>query len=273
MDPYRFDGKRVLVLGGASGMGNAAARLGAELGGEVTILDVREPLVDVGEFRTIDLRSRQSIDDTLAGLAGTFDAVLCCSGIADGPDLPKVNFIGQRHLVERAIERGLVGRGGAIAMISSIGGISWPDNLDTVLDFLATPDFERAETWMAAHPELAHYGFAKQAVIVYCAQRARSLVDAGIRINCTAPGPTHTPLMAANPGWEAFDDAFEQAMGRRGSTPEEQAWPLLFLVSDAASFVSGTCLVVDLGFTDGGRVGAVESPMLGVLLPKPAVTG
>jgi NAD(P)-dependent dehydrogenase (short-subunit alcohol dehydrogenase family) len=55
-------------------------------------------------------------------------------------------------------------------------------------------------------------------------------------------------------------------MDHPGSEPEEQAYPLVFLVSDAASFINGHCLVVDLGFTAGGTVGAVESPFLSMLL-------
>lgn len=271
MNPFGFEGKQVVVVGGASGMGNAAARLAGELGGTVTILDVQPPLVEVGDYHHMDLRDPASIDGVLGQLGGPIHVLLSCAGVADGGTaLMQVNFIGQRHLIERCLEQGLVPQGGAIATISSIGGLNWPDQLSKVLKFLDTPDFESATRWISEHQELAHYGFSKQAMNVYCARRAPALVQAGIRINCIAPGPTRTPLMDANPGWGAFDQAFEQAMGHPGATPEEQAYPLLFLASTAASHVSGTCLVVDLGFTEGGMVGAVESPLLAALLPNTA---
>jgi hypothetical protein len=57
-------------------------------------------------------------------------------------------------------------------------------------------------------------------------------------------------------------------MDHPGSEPEEQAYPLVFLVSDAASFISGHCLVADLGFTAGGSAGVVESPFLPLLLEE-----
>ncbi len=89
-----------------------------------------------------------------------------------------------------------------------------------------------------------------------------------IRINCIAPGPTLTPLMEANEGWQMFEQTFAAAMDHPGATPDEQAYPLLFLVSDAANHISGICLTVDLGFVSGGMVGVVESPLLPALLPQ-----
>ncbi len=238
------------------------------LGGDVTVLDIADPVVDVGAFLRLDLSDRSSIDSALGRLDAPYHALVSCAGVAGGPLLPRVNFIGQRYLIETAIDTGLLPSGGAVGMIASIGGISWTDNLDVVLEVLDTPDFESASDWIDEHPDLAHYGFSKQAMIVYCARRAPALVQRGIRINCIAPGPTKTPLMDANEGWLGFEQAFAAAMGHPGASPEEQAYPLLFLVSDAASHVSGTCLVVDLGFTSGGLVGSVESPLFASLLPK-----
>lgn len=274
MDLFGFSGKAVLVVGGASGMGEAAARLAAGMDADVTVMDVKEPLSDNGRFIPLDLRDESSIDAAIAAAIGPFDAILSCAGVADGtPGLPQVNFIGQRHLVESALDQGLVNDGGAIAMIASIGGISWTDDIPTVLDFLDTPDVAAASAWIDAHPGTDTYTFSKRAMIAYCARRAPALVARRIRINCIAPGPTKTPLMAANQGWEGFEQLFAAAMGHPGATPEEQAGPLLFLASDAARHVSGTCLVVDLGFTSGGLVGAVESPILPGLLPHVGAAG
>jgi NAD(P)-dependent dehydrogenase (short-subunit alcohol dehydrogenase family) len=269
VDRFRYDGKRVLVVGGASGMGEAAARLVKELGGAATVMDVKEPTDPQDTFIAVDLRDRASIDTALERVRGPLNALLSCAGVADGaPGLPQVNFIGQRHLIESALGRGLLPAGAAIAMISSIGGAAWQQNLDVIREFLDTPDFDTASKWIETHPERATYTFTKEAMIAYCATRAPALIRHGIRINCIAPGPTMTPLMAAHDIWQGFEAGFREAMGKAGATPEEQAYPLVFLASDAASFVSGTCLVVDAGFIEGGTVGAVDSPILQALLPQ-----
>jgi len=267
IDKFRFDGKQTVVVGGASGMGLAAAMLLEELGAKVAIADVKQPLAEVGTYVPLDLRDRSVIDAFVADLDAPVHALLSCAGVADGtPGLPQINFIGQRHLVEGMLDRDVMPAGGAIGMISSIGGMAWHKHLDVVGEFLDNTDFDAASAWMDAHPEHAHYAFTKQAMIAYCARRGAALVHRGIRINCIAPGPTMTPLMQTSEGWLGFEEAFRTAMDHPGSEPEEQAYPLVFLVSDAASFISGTCLVADLGFTAGGTAGTVDSPFLPLLL-------
>jgi NAD(P)-dependent dehydrogenase (short-subunit alcohol dehydrogenase family) len=267
IEKFRFDGKQALVVGGASGMGLAAATLLRELGATVTIADVKEPLAEVGAYVPLDLRDQAAIDGFVEGLTAPVHVILSCAGVADGtPGLPQINFIGQRRLIEAALDRDLLPPGGAIGMIASIGGIAWAKHLDVVGDFLDAPDFDAASKWMEAHPEDAHYAFTKQAMIAYCAREAPALARRRLRINCIAPGPTMTPLMQSGEGWLDFEAQFRAAMDHPGSQPEEQAYPLVFLVSDAASFVNGHCLVADLGFTAGGTAGVVESPVLPFML-------
>lgn len=86
---------------------------------------------------------------------------------------------------------------------------------------------------------------------------ARELAPS-IRVNCTSPGPTDTPMM---PSFEAymgkeFMDAFPKPLGRN-STPEEQAHVLVFLNSDAASYLTGANVAVDGGFTAGMTTGTL----------------
>jgi NAD(P)-dependent dehydrogenase (short-subunit alcohol dehydrogenase family) len=267
IERFRFDGKTALVVGGASGMGLAAATLLGELGAKVTVADVKEPLAAVGAYTPLDLRDRRAIDGFVGDLTAPVHVLLSCAGVADGtPGLPQINFIGQRHLIESTVDRDLLPPGAAIGMIASIGGLAWHKHLDVVGDFLDCSDFDSASSWVESHPEHAHYAFTKQAMIAYCARRAPALARRQLRINCIAPGPTMTPLMDASEGWLDFEAAFRAAMDHPGSQPEEQAYPLVFLVSDAASFVNGHCLVADLGFTSGGTAGAVDSPMLPLML-------
>lgn len=89
--------------------------------------------------------------------------------------------------------------------------------------------------------------------------QAPQLIKRGIRINCTLPGPTQTPMMTH---FEAATDdkvlqAFIQPINRR-STPAEQAAPLVFLNSDAASYMNGLAVPVDGGFMAGMTTGQVD---------------
>lgn len=273
IEKFRFDRKRALVVGGASGMGAAAATLLAELGAEVVVADVKEVAFPVAKALRLDLRDRSSIDSMLDAAGGPFHALLSCSGVSDeiasGMDVMKVNFIGQRYLIECAIERGLLPPGSAIGAIASIGGLGWDRNLTTVLEFLACNDEASAVRWLEAHPDMANYSFSKQALIVFCKRKAPELLRKGIRINAIAPGPTRTPLMAASQSWGMFAGGeFERVMQHPASTAEEQAYPLVFLVSEAAGHVSGQALCVDAGYTGGGETGAIESALVNRLIPR-----
>ena len=73
------------------------------------------------------------------------------------------------------------------------------------------------------------------------------------RINAILPGPTDTPLARANADtWLGFGTDYRADAGIEASTPEEQGYPLVFLCSDAASYVNGQTLAVDGGFDAAG---------------------
>src|SRR4029078_5198299 len=93
----------------------------------------------------LDLRDKASIDTALDECGGPIDALFSCAGAADGaPGIDNINFIGHRHLIDRAIEKGYLGRGGAIAMISSTAGLGWRNFMDDVQEDLAHDQSEDA---------------------------------------------------------------------------------------------------------------------------------
>ena len=106
----------------------------------------------------------------------------------------KVNFIGQRYLIERCIDDGLMPPGSAVGIISSGAGLGWERNLPVILELLDTPDFPTAAGWCEAHADLCQYPFSKQVVIAYCARRAFTYLKKAIRINALCPTSTDTPL-------------------------------------------------------------------------------
>jgi len=124
-----YENKRVIVSGCFSGMGEATARLLMELGAEVHGIDFREALHYRASFNYVDLRDPASIDNAIAAIGGKVDALFNCAGLpqtAAALDVMKVNYAGTRRVTERVIP--LMKEGGAIASISSAGGLGWRHN-------------------------------------------------------------------------------------------------------------------------------------------------
>ena len=259
-EAFRYDGKRVLVVGGATGMGAAAAQTVAALGGEVVVMDHATVEYPVDEAVKVDLRDRADIDAALDQVGGPVHAVFNAAGVADGtPGIMTINFIAHRHVVERLVAAGSLGRGGAVCMISSVAGLGWEGQLPTLVDFLATPDFAAADAWVRAHDGTDSYTFSKQAMNCYVARQAYPLMTRGIRINAICPGPTDTPLARANADvWLAFAQDYRDATGTPHLTPDQMGDTMAFLNSDAASGISGVNLLVDTGHMMSSLTGSYE---------------
>jgi NAD(P)-dependent dehydrogenase (short-subunit alcohol dehydrogenase family) len=122
-----------------------------------------------------------------------------------------------------------------------------------------------ARAWCVEHESLvgAANGPSKVALAIWTAYACRELGARGIRINCTMPGPTETPML---PDFkrklrEGFWDEYPIPLGRF-QTPAEQASALVFLNSDAAAAITGTALLTDGGTVSAASVGQVTLPSL-----------
>jgi NAD(P)-dependent dehydrogenase (short-subunit alcohol dehydrogenase family) len=260
VDRLRYDGKRALVVGGATGMGAAAAKSAAELGAEVIVLDYAPVKYDVAKAISVDLRDPASIDAALEQIDGPVHALFSAAGIADGTvDLMKINFMGHRYLIERLLAKNQLPSGSAICFISSVAGMGWENDLDLLLEFLGTPDFAAAEEWVKTHESegIIHYGFSKKVVNAYVATQGIHLLKKGIRINAICPGPTDTPLAQANADlWLTFAQDYRDETGSKVHTPEQMGDVMVFLNSAAAFGVNGITVLVDYGHTMASLTGA-----------------
>jgi NAD(P)-dependent dehydrogenase (short-subunit alcohol dehydrogenase family) len=263
---WDYTDKTAVVTGAASGMGAALTRLLVADGARVHAIDRNAVGAPAEASYRVDLADPSSVGEALERLPGSVDAVFNCAGlsIAADPELVlKVNYLGLRRLTEGLIPR--LAAGAAVASVASKAGQIWPAHLPALLDLIAITDPGKAETALLSTPAALEnaYGYSKAAVVVYTFGRAAELIDRGIRMNCTLPGNTDTPMfrddfMAAMP--EAMKAL--SALTRREATPEEQASVLMFLNSSAASWVNGVALVVDGGSLAGVTAGRFQPPAL-----------
>jgi NAD(P)-dependent dehydrogenase (short-subunit alcohol dehydrogenase family) len=269
-----LSGKRVLVTGAASGMGEATARILGELGTEVLTLDVKQPSVANAGFFEVDLRDPAAIEQVADAVTagGPVERLFNCAGIAQvfpPVDVMLVNFLGMRHLTETLLPK--MPNGAAIANISSGAAMSYQQNQETCMELLAITDHAEAKAWCEANPVKIRegYSFSKECIILWTMMRSMPLAEERqIRINCIAPGPTDTGMMPAivQDVGQDFMDKFPKPLLGRNATPEEQAYPLIFLNSDMASIVSGVVLWTDQAFAGGLFTGQIDfSKLLAVV--------
>ncbi|MEW6269934.1 MAG: SDR family oxidoreductase [Thermodesulfobacteriota bacterium] len=256
-DAFRYGGKRVVVVGGATGMGAAVAQLAQDAGAAVVVMDFAGVTLSGVEAIHVNLADRASIDAAVDACGGRVDALFCCAGVADGtPGIERINFVGHRHLIDRMLGKEMLRRGSAICFISSTAGLGWEPNLAQLSEVLDTPDFDAAARWFVEQGK-ADYFTTKQAICAYVAREALAFLKRGIRINAICPGPTDTPLARANRDlWLGFGTDYRAEVGLEPFTPMEQAYPLLFLCSDAAAAITGITLISDAGWLSSATTGS-----------------
>ncbi len=251
-----YQGKRVVITGAASGMGQAAAQLLVDVGAEVYALDIAPISVAVTQDIQADMKSVTDLDAAIAELPGDIYALFNCAGVPSPPisaqDAVLINFSGMRYLTDALIPR--ISEGGAIASIASTAGMGWKPKLAGVREFLALDNsLEAATNWIQAHPESCAdgYGFSKQCMIVYTMSMAKDLAAGGIRINCISPSPTDSAFMDKLKGeGQIPDEAIDLFLPSNGryATAEDMAEPLVYLNSKMARFISGINIPVDYGY-------------------------
>lgn len=261
-----YEGKRVAIVGCFSGMGEACARALVDLGAEVHGADIKKSSVDLASFTEVDLKDWSSIERAVEGIGGEIDALFNCAGLPQTfppLDVARVNFMGIRHWTESWLPR--LKRGGAIASISSLAGMSWARNMDILRQVIALEKESDLLDWFDANlaDQGDPYSFAKQLLNAWTQIMAVKLAPEGIRINATMPSPVKTPMYVEfqKIAGDAVLDAYTAPSGRF-CEPREQGNPLILLNSDAASFISGVCLPVDHGLYGGVTVGEIDMQAL-----------
>jgi NAD(P)-dependent dehydrogenase (short-subunit alcohol dehydrogenase family) len=258
-----FANKRYVVTGAASGIGNAVAEKLLAAGAEVYSLDRNKPTAPVTRHIDVDLSNPRSIDAAVEQLDGEFDGLMNVAGVpgtAPADVVVAVNTLAVRLLSEAMFER--LKPGGAVTVVSSTAGFGWPARLDVINEFLSTLSFEEGLAWFKANPQQGNaYNFSKEATTVYTMAMGLMAAQNQFRINAVLPGPVETPILAD----------FEDTMGKntldglkallgRHATPDDVAGVIVFLASDAATWINGHALVVDGGATGAVMAGVIPAP-------------
>jgi NAD(P)-dependent dehydrogenase (short-subunit alcohol dehydrogenase family) len=250
---WRYDGRRVVVTGCASGIGAHVAAQLTELGAEVVGLDLRRPGCEIKEFHEIDMADRTSIDRVVARLGDRVDSLFNVAGVSSGIGnsllVVTINFLGLRHLTDALVAT--MPPGSSIASVSSLAASGYREHQRQVAGLLDTRTMDEGIDWCKRHPDaLADGGYrlSKEAIILYTMRNAAPYGAHGIRINCTGPGVTETPILEQlrTAYGRQFLDDIPKPLGRVAE-PAEQAAVLVFLNSRAASYISGQVIWVDGG--------------------------
>jgi NAD(P)-dependent dehydrogenase (short-subunit alcohol dehydrogenase family) len=248
----RFEGRRVIVTGGARGIGRAivegflrerasvyAVDRNADglraLEVQAASEDLKTGVADLADVA----QAQRMVDDGIEALGG-LDVLVNNAGVMpDGPILDvsqgtfdsafAVNARGPFFAMQRAARRMIDHGGGVFVNIAS------------------------ANAFRVESPE-APYNASKAALVMLTRSFAHELGHLGIRANCVAPGETITPeglSSATEEDLRREREYLRRVPMRRPATPEEQAKVVLFLASDDASFVNGETIVVDGGELTG----------------------
>lgn len=245
--PFSISGRTALVTGGAKGIGRACAEALAAAGAKVIIADMDEAAGGAtaqalgGCFVRLNVTRKSEVDAVAAEITrqhGALDILVNNAGIVqNGPSedvamedwqrVIDVNLNGVFYCAQ-AFGKEMVKAGkGSIVSISSICG----------------------SVTVYPQPQAA-YNASKAAVNLLTKSLAVEWAKKGVRVNAVAPGYTATELTLAGrskPEW--FETWMRMTpMGRLGE-PKEIANAVLFLASDAASYITGTVLMVDGGYT------------------------
>lgn len=249
-----YENKTVVVTGAATGVGAALIdKLRAAQASHIIGLDIK-PCAGVDDYIPTDLSDPSAIEQAVRRLPDRVDVLVNNAGVAATQPLPVV--IGVNVLAPRALITALQNRmpaGSAVVNTASTAGGGFNDHITEIREFLDLDGWSEALAWVAAHPELTQnaYGFSKECVQVLTLVYSAPLALRGIRLNSVCPGLIDTPLITdfqASMGEPILNWMVSQSGGRK-ARPSEVADALAFLGSDAASYISGTNLLVDNGFT------------------------
>jgi len=249
VDMFRLDNRVVAIVGAGSGIGEAVARGSATQGAHVVCLDIAADAARATADRirgagaaadavAVDITDSAAVDAALERVAadrGRLDALVCTPAI-------NVRKKIQDYTDEEFDRVVRVNLKGTFNVLRAAGRIMTPRKAGSIVIFSSIRS-------QVVEPGQSVYAMTKAGVVQLVRTAAAEFGPFGVRVNAIGPGVVETPLTAqikAQPEWyQAY--ASKSVFGRWASA-EEMVGPTLFLISDAASYVTGTVLFVDGGW-------------------------
>ena len=246
-NPFTLEGKTILVTGASSGIGRAVAIECSKSGAKVIITARNEERLlethrqmENAEVQPAWIVADMQKDEDIQSLVDqlpVLDGVVCNAGISINVPIAfidrvkiqqvlDVNTVAPILLTRQLIKKKKVAKGGSIVFTSSISG----NNTVTV-----------------AHEM---YSTSKTAITGFMRNAALDLAVKGIRCNAVHPGMINTPMVHSGKySEEQLQKDMENYPLHRFGEPEEVAYAMIYLLSDAAAWVTGHSLVIDGGLT------------------------
>jgi NAD(P)-dependent dehydrogenase (short-subunit alcohol dehydrogenase family) len=235
---FRLDGRRAVVVGAGSGIGREAARALAAQGADVVCADRdvdAAAATGAGTPYALDVLDRDAVRRAASEL-GSVDVLVFTAATNVRKRL--LDYADAEF--DRVVDLNLRA---SFDLVRAFGGPMAERGRGSIIGFTSI----RAVT---VEPGQGVYAATKAGLVQLLRTAAAELGPRGVRVNAIAPGVVETPLttqIRANPAWEAAY-ASKSALGR-WAQPAELAGAVVYLASDAASFVTGSVLTVDGGWT------------------------
>ncbi len=245
INPFSIENKTILVTGAASGMGRCTAIVCAKMGATVVAVDYNaeglcstmQELEGNGHLSFVLNLADETSWESLLNEVCELDGIANCAGIAsmapfqfvsksEFDKIFDVNFFGPVLLVKSLLKKKKIKKSASIVFVSSVDGPK------------------------VVHPGNSMYSASKSALVGIARNMAIDLASKQIRVNCVLPGTTDTPLIrTANVTEEQLQENAKAFPLKRFGKPEDMAYGIIYLLSDASSFVTGIELVIDGGYT------------------------
>ncbi|KQL50778.1 short-chain dehydrogenase [Heyndrickxia shackletonii] len=244
----KLDNKVAIVTGGASGIGEASVRLFAEEGAKVVIADFSERGKQLSDelnakgydtlFIKTDVTSEEDVKHMVSETVnhyGKLDILYANAGVADDAPAHELTYEKWKRTIEINLSGVFLSDKYAIEQFLKQGNGGVIVNAGSIHSHVSLPN-------------PTAYSAAKGGVKLLTQNLCTAYAKEGIRVNAVCPGYIDTPLLTkVDPKTKEYLASLHP-QGRLGK-PEEIAKAVLFLASDDSSFVNGTSLLVDGGYT------------------------
>ncbi len=255
-DYFNYNNKVCVVTGASSGMGKATAELLVDMGAKVYALDVNEYKGNgIEAFLKVNLADKESIDQAFKCLPDKIDNFFGIAGLSgtrtDYMTTFNVNYTANLYICENYLKTRMV-NGGAITLVTSMSGVAWKEHLDECNYILCLTGWEEVQEKMVElvnvdFPTTHAYLYSKRLANAYSCKASIEFAKLGVRVNAVLPGSADTGMKAEFAVMAGGLDNLVNYAGMAGrlASSMEIGYPLVFLGSDMASFISGEELIVD----------------------------